>query len=103
VNSTPGPITRQAQPRYRNDPPPKYPDEARRENEQGVVLVRASIDSSGAVTGVQIEKSCGFLQLDKAAVSAVQNWQFDPAESEKKPVPSVVLIPVGFHLSTQND
>ena len=87
-----------AEPDYLNNPPPKYPNESRRRHEEGVVLIFASIDSSGRVESLDISKSSGFSLLDEAAVSAVKNWKFKPARFAGISIDSNVEIPVRFSL-----
>ncbi|MHB8173352.1 MAG: energy transducer TonB [Nitrospirota bacterium] len=49
----------------------KYPEAARRENIQGELQMRFTIEKSGKVTDVEILKSSGYAMLDDAAKKAV--------------------------------
>ena len=57
-------------------PRPHYPIASRRLREEGEVLVRLCIDSSGAVEKAQIQKSSGYRNLDHSALSALSKWRF---------------------------
>ena len=47
-----------------------YPPESRAAGEQGVVILRLTVDASGRPTAMSIAKSSGFPRLDRAAVEA---------------------------------
>jgi TonB family protein len=57
-------------------PKPHYPIASRRLREEGEVLVRLCIDSSGEVEKAQIQKSSGYRSLDHSALSALSKWRF---------------------------
>lgn len=80
------------------NPKPAYPLEAREHGEQGRVLLSIHIAPSGRPAEVDIITSSGFQILDQAAQTAVQHWQFNPAEANGKPVASVLLFPIMFQL-----
>ncbi len=78
-------------------PDPEYSEEARKARHQGVVVLWAVVDENGRPTQIRVQKSLG-LGLDEAAIRAVQNWRFRPAERFGKPVPVYMAIEVDFHL-----
>ena len=78
-------------------PDPEYSEEARKARHQGVVVLWAVVDEGGRAQQIRIQKSLG-LGLDEAALRAVQNWRFRPAERFGKPVPVYMAIEVNFHL-----
>lgn len=86
-------------PRYRNTPAPKYPPAARRERQEGVVLLAVEVGTNGRPTAVTVKQSSGVAILDEAAVSAVRRWTFEPARSAGLPAASTVEIPVRFSLA----
>lgn len=86
-------------PRYRSTPEPAYPAAARREREQGVVLLAVDVGTDGRPTAVAVKRSSGFPRLDAAAVGGVRRWRFDPARTAGVPVASRVEIPIRFSLS----
>ncbi|MCC6348301.1 MAG: TonB family protein [Candidatus Eisenbacteria bacterium] len=76
--------------------PPVYPDLARGAGIDGTVLVQALVGKDGRVRDVRIQKSVP--ALDAAAVAAVKQWVFKPAQSEGRPVAVWVAVPVKFSL-----
>ncbi|WP_178106877.1 energy transducer TonB [Pseudomonas mangiferae] len=79
--------------------PPRYPSQARRRNQQGVVLVEVRLDVRGQQRGLTVLRSSGVGSLDAAALEAVAGWRFRPETVEGQPVPSRVHIPVEFALT----
>jgi len=75
---------------------PVYPEEARKAHEEGRVLLQAVIDLDGKIAAVKVLK--GLEALWPAAVKAVQQWRYKPAEKEGKPVKIVFTILVEFTL-----
>lgn len=88
----------QVRARYRRNPAPDYPDEARRRRQEGVVLLRVQVNAKGRVEGVEVERSSGTPSLDQAATRAVRRWEFEPARRGDAPVASTVTVPVRFRL-----
>lgn len=80
---------------------PDYPAAAVRAQEEGTVIVRVSVDASGAPTDVGIARRSGSRDLDRAALNAVRKWRFSPAIKDGKKVASVVEVPVDFKLQEQ--
>jgi TonB family protein len=73
---------------------PVYPDVARKEKVQGVVLIDAVIGSNGTVLHVQ--PLSGPEILAPAAVDAVKWWRFQPYDVNGEPVDVETTIAVGF-------
>ena len=96
VNAVPGGETRAA--RLLSAPRPDYPPLARQLGEQGVVLVRLSINEQGRVGAVTLQRSSGFSRLDKAAQAAVWQWRFAPQLDGGKAVATELELPVRFNL-----
>ena len=80
---------------------PDYPDAARRNHLQGVVLLRLHIGTDGTVTRVETLHSSGSAILDAAATAALARWHFLPAEQDGQPVVSYRDQPVEFLLSSE--
>jgi len=78
-----------------------YPAGAKRLGQQGLVKVRADIDSQGLVVDCQVLVTSGFASLDNAALQAVRSTKFLPARKYGRTVASSIIIPVRFRL-TQN-
>lgn len=90
-------LTRNARP-LADNAPPKYPVAALRAGVEGMVLVRAEVGADGRPVEVGYARRSGDRDLDRAALSAVRNWRFQPALRNGKAVASVVQVPVDFVL-----
>jgi len=87
------------QPKFSSPPrQPRYPAQARRRNQQGVVLVEVRLDERGSQREIRVLRSSGVESLDRAALEAVAHWQFHPETREGVGVPSRVQIPIEFAL-----
>lgn len=102
VDAAPAPESSITLPRfnadYLNNPPPVYPTLARRLGEQGRVMLRVQVRADGTPAEVEINRSSGFSRLDRAALEAVRQWRFIPAQQGDAPVAASVLVPVAFTL-----
>ena len=87
-----------APPRPRRAIKPDYPNGARQRGEQGDVVLEIGVTAEGTVDDVVIVSSCGFRELDEAAVRAVKTARFTPAKRDRKPVASVARITLTFKL-----
>jgi periplasmic protein TonB len=87
-----------APPRPRRAIKPDYPNGARQRGEQGDVVLEIGVTAEGSVDDVVIVSSCGFRELDEAAVRAVKTARFTPAKRDRKPVASVARITLTFKL-----
>jgi len=78
----------------------RYPAEARENGIQGTVLVALHISEFGDLDYVKVVKSAGDA-LDNAAIDLFTEvlYQFNPAELNGIPVPSVVNFPLRFRLN----
>jgi protein TonB len=80
------------------NPPPIYPSESTRANEEGSVLLSVQVNASGRADTVTISKSSGFQRLDRSASEAVRRWKFKPATRNGKPIATIVDVPFVFRL-----
>jgi protein TonB len=76
---------------------PEYPDAARQEDLEGVVVLRVTIAPDGTVSDVSVVSSDEAV-FNEPAVTAVRQWKWQPATQEGKPVSSTVSIPLSFSL-----
>jgi protein TonB len=83
---------------YLRNPAPRYPAEARREGAEGTVLLRVWVAADGGPTRVEVDRSSGHRALDAAALGAVRNWRFVPAQRGGDAVEGVVTVPLVFRL-----
>ncbi|NDV62602.1 TonB family protein [Puniceicoccales bacterium CK1056] len=80
---------------------PTYPEELRFSGEDGVVKIRATIDTEGDVSESSIV-SATHDAFGEAALEAVKGWKFSPAMKDGKAVSQTVVIPVLFKLSIKD-
>jgi len=77
---------------------PAYPEEARKEKVQGVVLIDATIGTDGVVSAVQAIEDPD-ARLTAAALAAVAKWRFEPArERDGKAVVVRFTVTLAFKL-----
>jgi TonB family protein len=76
---------------------PVYPEEAKEQQIQGVVILDVSLDAKGVPEGVQVLR--GIPQLDAAAIAAVQQWRYQPTLMNGVPTPVQLTVTVGFTLA----
>ena len=83
---------------YLSTPQPGYPASAREEGEEGVVMLRVRISRDGLPEEIVLERSSGFVALDRAAIAGVKRWTFTPALRGAEPIEAWMRIPVRFRL-----
>lgn len=87
-----------ALPRYRDNPPPDYPQSARRRGYEGLVVLSVTVGTDGRAREITVKGSSGYELLDRAALDAVRRWRFDPATRRGVPFVMTVDVPVRFEL-----
>ncbi len=87
-----------AQPNYLKNPAPRYPEEARRNGQEGLVMLAVQVDSKGQASAVLIKSASGYPLLDQAAFKAVQRWKFKPAKIGSMAIDSRVEVPIRFQI-----
>ena len=75
-----------------------YPPEAEAQGLEGAVLLLVEIDEAGVVTDVQVLEPAGH-GFDEAAVAAVRQFRFHPAEDEQGPLPVALEFAYNFALA----
>lgn len=63
-----------------------YPKDAKRRGEQGVCVVRVTVEADGTVTKTTLSKSSGYSSLDKACLRALNPGKMIPATEDGKPI-----------------
>jgi protein TonB len=76
---------------------PVYPQLARASRTEGVVILEATISSTGRVVSAHVLRSIPL--LDDAAVAAVMQWKFAPARLNGDAVSVIMTVTVNFVLS----
>ncbi|MEK6750299.1 MAG: energy transducer TonB [Pseudomonadota bacterium] len=84
--------------RYTAAPDSAYPARAKRLRQQGVVIVRTTIDASGHIEFAHVLTSSGYTILDEAALAYVRTIPFIPARQGAHAITSQADIPVRFSL-----
>ena len=59
---------------------PSYPTKARREGWEGTVVLKFWVTPGGSVKNIQVIRSSGYPELDRAAKSALSQWKFAPKD-----------------------
>lgn len=85
---------------YLRNPAPAYPSSARRNGEQGTVLLRVLVNAAGDPERVEIYRSSGFDRLDRAALEAVRQWTFVPGRRGSEAIAAWVNVPLMFSLAS---
>jgi TonB family protein len=92
-------------PGYARLSPPVYPQALAEQGVEGTVLLRVEVDADGKPGKIVVDKDSPALPeaLNEAAIAAVQNWTFQPATKDGKPVATSVLVPVKFALDPADE
>jgi TonB family protein len=61
-----------------NMPMPRYPQSAQLAGDEGSVRVRLYVSPNGSVSRVEVMRSSGRGDMDRAAAIAARNWAFTP-------------------------
>jgi TonB family protein len=80
-----------------SSPDPDYTEDARRAKKQGTCVLWLIVDSAGRPRDIRVVRGLG-LGLDAKALQAVQQWRFQPALKDGKPVDVQISVEVEFHL-----
>ena len=83
-------------PRKVRDVAPVYPAAARAARAEGVVILEATIGTTGEVVHVEVLRSVP--ELDEAAVTAVRQWRYEPTLIDGEAVPVLMTVTVHFAL-----
>ncbi len=83
---------------FLKNPAPVYPELAREQGWEGVVILKALVTREGSAAQVDVLRSSGYGVLDEAAVAAVRSWRFTPARVGPVVFSSWVTIPIRFIL-----
>lgn len=77
---------------------PQYPSYAERNNIEGKVVLRFIVDTNGNVVEPVVTESEPEGVFDDAAIEAIRQTRFRPAEKYGKPVDCIVVAPIAFQL-----
>ena len=79
-------------------PRPVYPEKARAEGREGIVVLRAVIGKDGTVNDV-VSMADAYPDLAVAAVEALKQWQYQPTLLNGQPVEVVTTVQINFRLA----
>jgi protein TonB len=82
--------------------PPRilYPSQAKREGQQGQVIVGVLVRKNGDIGEVRVVQGSGYALLDEAAVRGMRTASFQPARIEGQNVDAWFKAPVNFRLGS---
>jgi protein TonB len=83
---------------YLQNPPPAYPALSRRIGEEGTVVLRVFVETTGRPSQIEVKSASGSPRLDQAAQDAVWRWKFVSARRGMDAVGAWVLVPIVFSL-----
>ncbi len=86
-------------PQILKEPPPTYPEAAKRIGFGGVVKIRAIIGKDGRVISADLLKGLGKFGMDEAALEAVRKRVYTPGVLEGRPVEVITTITITFTLT----
>jgi periplasmic protein TonB len=75
---------------------PAYPDDARKQGIEALVVVKFVVEEDGQITDVKIVK--GHPLFDDVVLAAVRSWTFEPATLDGKPVRMARMVKIPFRL-----
>jgi TonB family protein len=81
-------------------PDAEYPLAARKAHKEGLVVVEALVDLDGWVSYARILRPSGSGLLDQAAMAAIREAKFQPANSRDGPMQKWVTMPYRFVLTS---
>lgn len=87
-------------PEYGVNPKPEYPQIARRNGYEGMVVLNVFVLEDGSVGRIQIRRSSGYDVLDRCALDAVREWIFVPGKRNGAATQSWVTVPIRFDLTS---
>ena len=84
-------------PKVTYSPDPQYSRQARSAGREGICVLSLIVDPQGSPKNIEIARPLGF-GLDEQAVSAVEQWKFNPARRGGQPVKVYANVAIQFHL-----
>ena len=82
-------------PRPLNHPNPEYSEAALKAGFQGTCVLSLVVDKNGKPESITVSRSLG-MGLNEKSIEAVQNWTFEPARKNGKPVAVRISVVITF-------
>lgn len=76
---------------------PVYPPIAQTAQVEGLVILEATVDTTGHVTSLRVLRSHSV--LEGAAMDAVRQWEYEPLVLNDVPMPFVLTVTVSFNIA----
>jgi len=92
----------QEMPTVKKQVTPVYPEQLKKTGVEGSVWLKATVDETGKVSEVSVEKATN-KDFVSAATDAVKQWEFNPGTKNGKPIKVVVVIPFSFKLDKRSE
>jgi protein TonB len=77
---------------------PRYPERAKTERIQGIIILETEIHPSGCVSAIRVLRGV-HPALDLEAMDAVSGWSYTPTLLDGVPVPVIMTVTVNFRLN----
>jgi TonB family protein len=77
---------------------PDFPEDGRRSGISGSVVLSLTVGTDGLPHDIEVKKSLGH-GFDENAILSVQQWRFEPAAEDGRPVPAQIFVEVDFNLA----
>lgn len=77
---------------------PRYPTQAQRSRTEGFVVLSFTVTTEGRTSNIKVVDAQPRHMFERAAVDAVERWQFKPATRGGQPVDSTVTNRINFKL-----
>ena len=77
---------------------PAFPEDARKQGIEAVVVVKFTVSEEGAVEDLKIVK--GHPLFDEVVLAAVRTWTFEPATLDGKTVRMTRMVKIPFRLKS---
>jgi len=68
--------------------PVDYPKAALADSAEGQCWLEVDLDDNGRVVNARVFQSSGRTDLDTAAIKSIQQWLYQPAKKNGRPIPS---------------
>jgi TonB family protein len=79
---------------------PVYPEKERKNKVEGIIQLKVEVLETGKIGAIEVKKSLSERKggLEEAAINALRQWEFQPAEKDGKKIAAWIIVPVEFKL-----
>ncbi len=81
---------------------PAYPEEAKKQNIQGKVVLDVTVDEQGKVNAIKTIKTAN-PSLAETATKAIKQWEYAPLLLDGKPKAFIVTVTINFALDKEKE